>query len=758
MAATATPAEQAFVAEANAGAWTGLKPALSQASYVTRSHGDRPRAAIDSHTHTHVRALAPPSLEALGELGFSQMTAVQKATIPLFLTHKDVLVQATTGSGKTLAFVLPVLEILLRRESPLARHQVGAIVLTPTRELAQQIKAVFERFIGRPGMAALRLALMVGGTELSDDIALFRRDGAAIIVATPGRLLDMLTRVKELDVRELEVLVLDEADRLLSCGFAAALNDILLRLPRQRRTGLFSATQTREVRALARAGMRNPVLVDVAVLDKRTSAQITTPASLHSFVLFCPVETKLAWLVAFLGEARQPGAPGGRAKILVYFISCAAVDYFAPVLRALLPPRLAASVGGSTSTAHGPGGGGGGGADRGGSGDRGELASSDVLGLHGQMPMGRRTRVLATFREASHAVLLCSDVAARGLDISDVGCVIQFDAPHDADVFVHRSGRTARIGREGEALLLLHPHEAGFAELLRARRIPLAERPLPKGLDALATAQRVQSAALADRDVYEKGMRAFVSFVRGYKAHPLDFIFRFDALDLGALAVCFGLVHLPKMPELRHALATAEDGDEPAAACAQTAAEDEAEQGADAAAADGESGALDGDAAVHALSIFVPRSDVQPHAIAYADRAREKSRQVRLAAFNASAAERAVEREARRAAKARAVPWSAKHAERQKKIARAVRRTAKRARAGASGEGAEALSQVEDALADEARALKRQRCAATSAGAATGATAGALAAVRMPTDARAVALAAAQERARAMLWNRKPVA
>lgn len=193
--------------------------------------------------------------------GFTHATPVQEAAIPRLLRHQDVVVQASTGSGKTLAFIIPLLEVLGRLEHPLRPHQVGALIIEPTRELAQQVFAVAQQIGGED----LRLALMVGGTDIQQDMSAYRSLGGNVLIGTPGRLDDVMQRMPEMRLRELELLVLDEADRLLDMGFEVTLNAILARLPKQRRTGLFSATQTAEVVQLVRAGLRNPVKVEVKV-------------------------------------------------------------------------------------------------------------------------------------------------------------------------------------------------------------------------------------------------------------------------------------------------------------------------------------------------------------------------------------------------------------------------------------------------------------------------------------------------------------
>jgi ATP-dependent RNA helicase DDX55/SPB4 len=242
-------------------------------------------------------ALSEPTLRAIEALRFTHMTPVQAATIPLFLSHKDVCVQACTGSGKTVAFLVPVFEMLRRRETPLAASQVGAIVIAPTRELARQIFGVCEHFCGFH--TEFKAMLLVGGTDVAETLQQLDSSGANILIGTPGRMLDVLKRSDPQYVKELEVLVLDEADTLLDMGFQNTLNEILGLLPKQRRTGLFSATQTGEAKELARAGMRNPVTVKVQVESKAKSLQVT-PTNLMNCFMTVPYDQKPSQLVHFL--------------------------------------------------------------------------------------------------------------------------------------------------------------------------------------------------------------------------------------------------------------------------------------------------------------------------------------------------------------------------------------------------------------------------------------------------------------------------
>uniref|UniRef100_A0A2R8Z8Z8 ATP-dependent RNA helicase n=1 Tax=Pan paniscus TaxID=9597 RepID=A0A2R8Z8Z8_PANPA len=421
--------------------------------------------------------LHPQVLGALRELGFPYMTPVQSATIPLFMRNKDVAAEAVTGSGKTLAFVIPILEILLRREEKLKKSQVGAIIITPTRELAIQIDEVLSHFTKHfPEFSQI---LWIGGRNPGEDVEKFKQQGGNIIVATPGRLEDMFRRKAEgLDlascVRSLDVLVLDEADRLLDMGFEASINTILEFLPKQRRTGLFSATQTQEVENLVRAGLRNPVRVSVKEKGVAASSAQKTPSRLENYYMVCKADEKFNQLVHFLRNHKQE-------KHLVFFSTCACVEYYGKALEVL-------------------------------------VKGVKIMCIHGKMKY-KRNKIFMEFRKLQSA-------------------------------FVHRCGRTARIGHGGSALVFLLPMEESYINFLAInQKCPLQEmKPQRNTADLLP---KLKSMALADRAVFEKGMKAFVSYVQAYAKHECNLIFRLKDLDFASLARGFALLRMPKMPELR---------------------------------------------------------------------------------------------------------------------------------------------------------------------------------------------------------------
>uniref|UniRef100_A0A1B0A5N3 ATP-dependent RNA helicase n=1 Tax=Glossina pallidipes TaxID=7398 RepID=A0A1B0A5N3_GLOPL len=458
-------------------------------------------------------ALSRPVLDVVESMGFELMTPVQAAAIPLLLSRKDVSAEAVTGSGKTLAFLVPLLEMLSRRskESPWTPKEIGAIIISPTRELALQISEVLQVFLTHEQLKHLRQKLIVGGGSIEEDIKSIQNEGPTILVCTPGRLEDLFQRTGTLNlagrVKSLEFLVLDEADRLLDLGFKTTINNILGFLPRQRRTGLFSATQTTEVTDLIRAGLRNPVLVSV-----KEKSTINTPSRLQNFYKIVEANDKFIALLNFLNSPSIQ-----EAKIMIFFPTCACVEYWAGVMPHFLKQRL-------------------------------------ILSTHGKMK-NKRKNVIERFRKEDRAILLCTDVLARGLDVPEIDWVIQWDPPSNAASFVHRVGRTARQGNEGYALIFLLPSEDAYVNFLKINQKvelnPLGNEFSQGQLDLKTVLEKLHKLQINDKSIFDKGVRAFVSHIRAYTKHECNAILRLKDMDLGKAATGYGLLQMPRMPELK---------------------------------------------------------------------------------------------------------------------------------------------------------------------------------------------------------------
>lgn len=305
-------------------------------------------------------------------------------------------------------------------------------------------------------------------------------------------------------------MVLDEADRLLDLGFKATINNILGYLPRQRRTGLFSATQTTEVTDLIRAGLRNPVIVSV-----KEKSTISTPVRLQNFYIILEADEKFIALIHFLKSSEAQNG-----KIMVFFPTCACVEYWSEVMPKFLQDR-------------------------------------SILGIHGKMK-NKRQKILERFRKEDKSVLLCTDVLARGLDVPEIDWVVQWDPPSNAASFVHRVGRTARQGNEGNALVFLLPSEDAYVTFLKINQKVDLEEIKEFALDRSqlpATLSKLHKLQAEDKGLYDKGVRAFVSHIQAYRKHECNAILRLKDMDLGKAATGYGLLQMPRMPELKHSKA-----------------------------------------------------------------------------------------------------------------------------------------------------------------------------------------------------------
>ena len=366
-------------------------------------------------------------LRAVDELGYETPTPIQAQAIPFVLMGRDVLGCAQTGTGKTAGFTLPMIEILAagRSKSRMPR----SLILEPTRELAAQVAEAFDRY-GR--FHRLTKALLIGGESMADQVKILER-GVDVLIATPGRLLDVFER-GHLLLNDVRVLVIDEADRMLDMGFIPDVERIVSLVSRMRQTLFFSATMPPEIRRLADAFLSNPKEISVA-----------PPAT--------PAETVEQGLVIVAGAGREPG---GQLKAK------------RAALRALIGSR---EVGNALVFCN---------RKR----DVGVVQRSlkrhgyGAEMLHGDMAQSARSDVLARFRAGAVPLLVCSDVAARGLDIAGIDHVFNFDVPTHAEDYVHRIGRTGRAGREGAALTIAVPEDGKYVtaiEQLIGREIPRIE-------------------------------------------------------------------------------------------------------------------------------------------------------------------------------------------------------------------------------------------------------------------------------------------
>jgi ATP-dependent RNA helicase RhlE len=347
--------------------------------------------------------LNPELLRAVQDAGYTHPTPIQQAAIPLALEGRDLIGLAQTGTGKTAAFTLPIIDRL--QHGP---RRVRALTLTPTRELAVQVEESFQKYGKYSG---LRVVPVYGGVSLEPQTKALRK-GVDVIVATPGRLLDHMER-QNVVFDDLEVLVLDEADRMLDMGFAPQLNRIVADIPSYRQTLLFSATMPPEVEALARKYLRKPQVIQVGRRSMAASG---------------------------VAHAVYPVPHARKTELLVELLKQEAMD----------------SVLIFTRTKHG--------ADR----VVRELRRGGVqaTAMHGDKSQGERTRALEDFKQGKIRVLVATDVAQRGLDISGISHVINFDVPQEPEDYVHRIGRTGRAAQTGDAYTFMAADEIAMVRTI----------------------------------------------------------------------------------------------------------------------------------------------------------------------------------------------------------------------------------------------------------------------------------------------------
>jgi len=483
-------------------------------------------------------------------LGFERPTRVQQAVVPHLLQRRDVLVRSDTGSGKTLSYLAPVVCHLVAHAPRLTRADgTVAIVLVPTRELALQVLTSLQALL--LPFHWLVPGAVVGGENRQKEKARLRR-GVTFLVATPGRLLDHLRNTSSFITSPLQWLVLDEADRLLDLGFEEAITDILKLLQERasnqekRCTALLSATLPSQLDVLVRLALHDPLSIrlehggveaaawSTPAADVAQAGVLSIPVQLKQFFVQVPTKLRVVALVAALRTYLLRGVQ----RVIVFVSTCESTEFHAHLLAHLQ------------------------------TGDDDRLLPCQVYKLHGSLPQAERTAAFRGFQSGEVGILVCTDVAARGLDLPAVGAAVQLDPPGLAEDYVHRVGRTARVGHAGEAMLMLLPSERSFVQTLAARGAHLTEQPLMPLLDSLPSDKhgysrpssaethpathgmhrRVNSVVHSDAAFRKLAKDAFRSHVRAYAAHPAaaKATFHVKQLHLGHLATAFGLSEPPK--------------------------------------------------------------------------------------------------------------------------------------------------------------------------------------------------------------------
>uniref|UniRef100_A0A146MF85 ATP-dependent RNA helicase n=1 Tax=Lygus hesperus TaxID=30085 RepID=A0A146MF85_LYGHE len=430
------------------------------------------------------------TLNGIKDMGFTNMTEIQAKAIPPLLEGRDLVGAAKTGSGKTLAFLVPAIELIVKLGF-MPRNGTGCVILSPTRELSMQTFGVLQELMKYHHHT---YGLVMGGASREVEAKKIT-NGINILVATPGRLLDHLQNTPGFLYKNMQCLVIDEADRILEIGFEEELKQIINLLPKRRQTMLFSATTTRKTEDLTRLAVKKePVYVGVHdQLDK------ATVEGLEQGYVVCPSEKRFLLLFTFLKKNRKK-------KVMVFFSSCMSVKYHEELLNYIDLP---------------------------------------VLSIHGRQKQTQRTSTFFQFCNAETGILLCTDVAARGLDIPAVDWIVQFDPPDDPKEYIHRVGRTARgDGGRGHALLILRPEELGFLRYLKQARVPLNEFEFSwnKVSDIQAQLEKLVKTNYA---LHMSAKEGFKAYVRAYDSHHLKTIFDIETLNLTAVANSFGFTVPP---------------------------------------------------------------------------------------------------------------------------------------------------------------------------------------------------------------------
>lgn len=429
--------------------------------------------------------VSEPTMKGIVDMGFEKMTEIQARTIPHLLEGNDAVVSAKTGSGKTLAFLIPAVELMYKLKfSP--RNGTGVIVISPTRELSMQTFGVVKELLKYHSHTH---GLIMGGVNRHVE-AQKLSTGVNILIATPGRLLDHLQNTNMFLYKNLQCLIIDEADRILDIGFEEEMKNIIRILPKTRQTLLFSATLTKKTDDLVRVALRKEPLY-IGVEDNDDKATVD---SLKQGYVVCPSEKRFLLLFTFLKKNRKK-------KVMVFFSSCMSVKFHHELLNYI---------------------------------------DLDVTCIHGKQKQNKRTVTFYQFCKAKSGILLCTDVAARGLDIPQVDWIVQYDPPDDPKEYIHRVGRTARgENQNGHALLILRPEELGFLKYLKHARVPLQEYDF--SWHKIANVQnQLEKVVTGNYFLQVSAREAFKSYVRAYKSHHMKRVFNVDTLDLKTVAKSFG--------------------------------------------------------------------------------------------------------------------------------------------------------------------------------------------------------------------------
>lgn len=443
--------------------------------------------------------ISEPTLKGLKEASFVKLTKIQKESIPISLKGHDVLGAAKTGSGKTLAFLIPVLEKLYR-ERWTEFDGLGALIISPTRELAMQTYEVLTKIGGHTSFSA---GLVIGGKDVKFELERISRIN--ILIGTPGRILQHLDQAVGLSTTNLQMLVLDEADRCLDMGFKKTLDAIISNLPPSRQTLLFSATQSQSLADLARLSLTDYKTIGTSdvVSDLSNGTEMATPDTLQQSYIVVELADKLDTLFSFIKSHLKN-------KMIVFLSSSKQVHFVYETFRKMQP-------------------------------------GISLMHLHGRQKQRARTETLDKFSRAQQVCLIATDVVARGIDFPSVEWVVQVDCPEDVDTYVHRVGRSARYGRQGKSLIMLTPQEEeGFLKRLQSKKIEVSKLTIKQSKKKSIKPQ-LQSLLFKDPELKYLGQKAFISYVKSIYIQKDKEVFKFDDLPTEDFANSLGLPGAPKI-------------------------------------------------------------------------------------------------------------------------------------------------------------------------------------------------------------------
>ncbi|XP_015926180.1 ATP-dependent RNA helicase DDX18 [Parasteatoda tepidariorum] len=431
------------------------------------------------------------TLNAVTDMGFHNMTDIQARSINRLLNGSDAVVAAKTGSGKTLAFLIPAVELLCKvKFSP--DDGTGVLIISPTRELSIQTNLVLQELLK---YHAFSYGCIIGGTNRKME-AKRLTIGVNILVATPGRLLDHLQNSSKFVYRKLKCLIIDEADRILDTGFEEDLKQIIRILPKKRQTLLFSATLSKKTEDLIKVSMKDQPLY-IGIDDDEKEATIE---GLNQGYILCPAEKRLLLLLTFLKKNKKK-------KVMVFFSTTQSVKFHFELFNYLELP---------------------------------------VNSIHGKQKQSVRTSTFMSFCDAKSGALLCTDVAARGLDIPEVDWIVQYDPPNSPKEYIHRVGRTARGENvNGNAVLILLPEEQKFLECLKQARVPLQNYDFQWDEKILARQSAIEELISKHPSLLSSAKEAFKSYILAYKVRHMKKVFDKSKLDLKTIAKSFGFPSPP---------------------------------------------------------------------------------------------------------------------------------------------------------------------------------------------------------------------